>query len=580
MSKLLSAVLGSVAALLADKVHDLALPDASPHGPWRIVSVNGVPTIARWTPGSTVTFRFSANLGAPATYPPNIIAGSDVRTAVNAAAAAWTAAGNIGYAEGPLATQTAAAQDNVSLITFSDPTVPAGAIADAQFWFNLLTGTITEADIRFSMAFQHDSTLTSPTAFDIQSIATHEFGHAFGLDHSAVIGATMFPFAAPQTTRFRSLSQDDVAGINLLYPTVPFFNATGAISGVITQAGVPVRAAHVFARDAVTGATVAGVLSDSLGAYTITGLPAGSYVVAAEPIDGPFTPANVLGRLPNPINTSFTVGTPVAVNLPVATVVTANLVATAGAQASIDFVSMVPLGATPPTPLTLPANAARPLASSLNYTLTIQGVGITAATTLTVAGPGVFVSAPTGTGVAGQARYTVSVTPAATPGTHDIVVSNGPGAGVTYYCGGFDISDTTPPSAQVIRYGTGCPSTVNNVLLRLNPTGVPALGTTMFLTMLPLAPTETPVLAMSLYTQLGAATPCQMTLIDTAPSALLPAPYGVQVGPQGGTSGQQVWSWPIPVSPALAGTNVNTQAFAYVNGVLSGSSNALRLAIR
>ncbi|HYC77397.1 MAG TPA: matrixin family metalloprotease [Planctomycetota bacterium] len=57
----------------------------------------------------------------------------------------------------------------------------------------------------------------TPTQFDIQSVAAHEFGHALGLDHSAVAAATMYPSVAPGTTANRTLHADDVAGAQALY---------------------------------------------------------------------------------------------------------------------------------------------------------------------------------------------------------------------------------------------------------------------------------------------------------------------------------------------------------------------------
>ena len=58
--------------------------------------------------------------------------------------------------------------------------------------------------------------------YDVQDTATHEFGHALGLGHSAVRGATMSPTAAPGATWARSLEVDDRSGIQFLYgPGIP-----------------------------------------------------------------------------------------------------------------------------------------------------------------------------------------------------------------------------------------------------------------------------------------------------------------------------------------------------------------------
>lgn len=52
--------------------------------------------------------------------------------------------------------------------------------------------------------------------FDLYLVATHELGHALGLDHSAVPNALMYPVLTPQTT---GLTQDDAAAIQALYGT-------------------------------------------------------------------------------------------------------------------------------------------------------------------------------------------------------------------------------------------------------------------------------------------------------------------------------------------------------------------------
>ena len=52
---------------------------------------------------------------------------------------------------------------------------------------------------------------------DIQGVATHELGHALGLDHSGDLDATMVGFLHLTGVHFRSIENDDRAGIQALY---------------------------------------------------------------------------------------------------------------------------------------------------------------------------------------------------------------------------------------------------------------------------------------------------------------------------------------------------------------------------
>jgi MYXO-CTERM domain-containing protein len=52
---------------------------------------------------------------------------------------------------------------------------------------------------------------------DLQSVATHEFGHSLGLGHSNAQDATMWPSVLPGT-QSRTLATDDINGVCSLYP--------------------------------------------------------------------------------------------------------------------------------------------------------------------------------------------------------------------------------------------------------------------------------------------------------------------------------------------------------------------------
>ncbi|MCC2958313.1 matrilysin family metalloendoprotease [Massilia sp. IC2-477] len=59
-------------------------------------------------------------------------------------------------------------------------------------------------------------------AFDLVTVAAHEFGHSLGLAHSKVVGALMFPtYSGAQ----RALTQDDIDGIRSIYPRPGAFMA-------------------------------------------------------------------------------------------------------------------------------------------------------------------------------------------------------------------------------------------------------------------------------------------------------------------------------------------------------------------
>lgn len=165
---------------------------------------------------------------------------------------------------------------------------PAGLVAITPVDFVPQTGEILDADILFNGKNYTFSTDLTGGTFDIQNVATHEVGHFIGLDHSAVIGATMNPFAHTGDTRLRSLERDDIAGASAIYPAG---SPPGWIQGRVLKNGQPVSGAHVVAED-IDGTPCSAALSDGAGNFQIRGLDQGQYVVYAEPLDGPVREVN------------------------------------------------------------------------------------------------------------------------------------------------------------------------------------------------------------------------------------------------------------------------------------------------
>lgn len=85
-------------------------------------------------------------------------------------------------------------------------------------WYN--GGSPFGAAAEFDMQIDPDWTWTTGGAanIDLQSVITHEFGHALGLNHSADGSAVMYPSYSAGSTK-RSLAADDLAGMVAIYGT-------------------------------------------------------------------------------------------------------------------------------------------------------------------------------------------------------------------------------------------------------------------------------------------------------------------------------------------------------------------------
>jgi hypothetical protein len=62
-----------------------------------------------------------------------------------------------------------------------------------------------------------DGPSTAISGIDIQGVMCHEYGHALGLGHSNINGATMFPSISGTGVSARSIEADDIAGVQFIY---------------------------------------------------------------------------------------------------------------------------------------------------------------------------------------------------------------------------------------------------------------------------------------------------------------------------------------------------------------------------
>jgi Matrixin/Fibronectin type III domain/Bacterial Ig domain len=94
-----------------------------------------------------------------------------------------------------------------------------GNVAETYYWWDG-TGRLIDADIVFwEGAYQFFAGSGCVSGIYIENVGIHEFGHALGLGHSDVPGATMAPAMSSycDTTQL-TLEPDDIAGVQAMYP--------------------------------------------------------------------------------------------------------------------------------------------------------------------------------------------------------------------------------------------------------------------------------------------------------------------------------------------------------------------------
>ena len=74
-----------------------------------------------------------------------------------------------------------------------------------------------EVDIRFNKQFRWSNSAGCSSAWDLKGVSVHEFGHAYGLGHSSVQAATMYPSISACNFSKASLENDDRSGYSAIY---------------------------------------------------------------------------------------------------------------------------------------------------------------------------------------------------------------------------------------------------------------------------------------------------------------------------------------------------------------------------
>ena len=251
--------------------------------------LNGVAVPVSWQ-SSAFPLRYAIDRRVVAAKP-------EMESIITRAFAEWTAVedANLTFAPAGVVDGAKAGKDGQNSISLADDLFKdQHFLAVTTNWYDD-SGHLAEADIQLDAG-------TMNGTCDLQQLVAHEVGHMLGLDHSGILSSVMYPYVGKVGAA--SLDTDEAIAMSELYPKSNRSAAGATLIGRVMGDGGPIFAAQVVALSP-SGEPIASALTDQQGNFSIDGVPAGTYRLYAEPLDGPVNVQNLSGVWRNAKVTSF-----------------------------------------------------------------------------------------------------------------------------------------------------------------------------------------------------------------------------------------------------------------------------------